>query len=343
MVSSYGISKGYVGLTVGSRIASKARRVRDDLKSAHEPYSCKNLQALTCRASTGQRSETKASSYNSTHKVLCRRDALTAVVMAFTSASGVQSATAGASISEMVPPQVGDCPDCIGVLNGLLNSCPPETVSCASSQNDDEAHFIKPWICEGSRSEAMDKLIYIATGGYYDPGLIQSPYGVSRSQAAGFILKTTGAFLVGNPLPKRPSRAKANPSEIRRFDGKVETRDDGEGYVRFIFGPEGGVQYDAEFLFVPDDELVDIRIGARGDRTQEKFGLSLEDGFRIDRNGSRALCDNLRKALQWQEAIVITNFDPMFNNDKKFWFEKSFEALNMAPADINTSLLVPQP
>jgi len=104
MVSSYGISKGYVGRTVDSRNASKARRVRD-LKPSHKPYSCKRLQATTCRVSTGQGSETKASSYNSTSKVLCRRDALTAVVMAFTSASGVHSATAGASISEIVPPQ----------------------------------------------------------------------------------------------------------------------------------------------------------------------------------------------------------------------------------------------
>jgi len=251
--------------------------------------------------------------------------------MALTSTAGVQLAQAAASVSELAPPQVGDCPDCVGVLNGLLNSCPPETVSCVSSQNDDEAHFIKPWIYEESRTDAMEKLMYIATGGEFDPGFIESPYGVSRSQAAGFILKTTGAFIVGAPLPERPLRERAKAAEARRFDGKLAERDDREGYVRITFGPEGGTQYDAEFLFVPDDELVDIRVSARGDRTADKFGLSLEEGFKVDRNGSRALCDTLRKALRWEEAIVITSFDPRFNNDKKFWFEKSFEALNLAP------------
>jgi hypothetical protein len=33
-------------------------------------------------------------------------------------------------------PRVGDCADCVGVINDLLNSCPEETEACISSQND---------------------------------------------------------------------------------------------------------------------------------------------------------------------------------------------------------------
>ena len=67
--------------------------------------------------------------------------------------------------------------------------------------------------------------------------------------------------------------------------------------------------------------------------------ISFEDigGLKLVRNGSRVVIDDLRKALQWDEAVVITSFDARFNSDKKFWFEKSFEALNMAPPQPSSS------
>ena len=33
----------------------------------------------------------------------------------------------------------------LGEINGVLNACPLSSLSCASTQNDDEAHFIPPW------------------------------------------------------------------------------------------------------------------------------------------------------------------------------------------------------
>lgn len=33
----------------------------------------------------------------------------------------------------------------LGEINGVLNACPLNSLSCASTQNDDEAHFIPPW------------------------------------------------------------------------------------------------------------------------------------------------------------------------------------------------------
>jgi len=177
----------------------------------------------------------------------------------------------------------------------------------------------------------MDKLVYVATGGDYDPGFVGSPFGLSRMQAASFILRTTAAFMTGDALPDRPTRAKMGAGQRRVFEGRLQERDDAQGYLRFTFGDGDQVDYDAEFIFLPDDELVDIRVSARGDRTQDKVELTIESGFKLLRNGSRQLCEDLRKALRWESAVVITSFDPRFNNDKKFWFEKSFEAMQLAP------------
>ena len=67
-------------------------------------------------------------------------------------------ALAGAALALVAPraraidagPPEGDCPECVGVLNDLLNSCPDTSEACVSSQNDDEAHFIAPWAYPGT-------------------------------------------------------------------------------------------------------------------------------------------------------------------------------------------------
>ena len=33
----------------------------------------------------------------------------------------------------------------LGEINGVLNACPLNSLSCASTQNDDQDHFIPPW------------------------------------------------------------------------------------------------------------------------------------------------------------------------------------------------------
>ena len=33
----------------------------------------------------------------------------------------------------------------LGEINGVLNACPLSSLSCASTQNDDQDHFIPPW------------------------------------------------------------------------------------------------------------------------------------------------------------------------------------------------------
>ena len=42
--------------------------------------------------------------------------------------------------------------------------------------------------------------------------------------------------LAGAPLPERPLRERANPAEVKPFDGVLEEQDDREGYVRIVFG-----------------------------------------------------------------------------------------------------------
>ena len=61
-------------------------------------------------------------------------------------------------------PKVGDCPECIGEVNGGLNACEFQSLSCVSTQNDDEDHFLPPWIYDGSTSKALQRLVDIATG-----------------------------------------------------------------------------------------------------------------------------------------------------------------------------------
>ncbi|KAK3283533.1 hypothetical protein CYMTET_8766 [Cymbomonas tetramitiformis] len=232
-------------------------------------------------------------------------------------------------------PEVGDCPDCIGVLNGLLNSCPPETISCVSSQNDDESHFIKPWIYPGDRIEAMNQLVEVATGGLYDPGVKRTPFGRDRVEVAGFILGTTAAFVTGQDLPDKPKQRNRQQEEIELFNGYLVERDDEEGYIRLEIEGEGAIIYDAEFIFLPDDELVDIRLSARGDAKSGKLELSYLDGFIISENASRRLCEKLRFALRWEIAVVITSFDPRFNNGRELWFEKPFNALGIGTQSAN--------
>ena len=60
--------------------------------------------------------------------------------------------------------QVGSCIDCVGEVGGTLNVCPLDTLSCSSTQNDDEQHFVAPWMYDCSREEAIEQLVSVATG-----------------------------------------------------------------------------------------------------------------------------------------------------------------------------------
>ena len=54
------------------------------------------------------------------------------------------------------PPSEGDCADCVGVVDGLLNSCPGETEACVSSQERRRGRTSSaPWAYPGDRVAAI--------------------------------------------------------------------------------------------------------------------------------------------------------------------------------------------
>jgi len=242
--------------------------------------------------------------------------------------------TAGGAAAEQVAPEVGACTDCIGELDGALNACPLNAVSCVSVYSDDEEHFTAPWVIPGAREAALEELVRVAVGGEYDGGWSSAPFGRDRGDVARFILDTTAAFVARRPLPAKPGPVRATAEEKRAFDGRVEART--EGYLRVVFGEGqkgGGAVLDAEFLFLPGDEICNVRFASRslrGEGERARLELSYSSGLVVDRNGARALAEDLRKALRWELAPVMASFDSQFNGSKQLWFERPFNALRAA-------------
>ncbi|KAK9836928.1 hypothetical protein WJX81_000307 [Elliptochloris bilobata] len=235
----------------------------------------------------------------------------------------------------LAQPDEGNCVNCVGEVNDTLNSCAFDAASCISTSNDDREHFTAPWIYDGEPAEAVDQLVAVATGGSYESGLINAPFGIRRADAAAFIAGGFTATLQGKRPPQRPQRQEALASSAQRFDGVVAERRrtaGGSEYVRLVFGArqpgnaDTGV-IDADFLFLSGDNIVDIRAASRAAPGLEsaKVGLSFSDGLEVDRNTSRRLLQRLRQALRWEEAPVITGFDPRFNQSQPLWFERLYQ------------------
>ncbi|BDA47534.1 hypothetical protein COCOBI_10-3820 [Coccomyxa sp. Obi] len=220
----------------------------------------------------------------------------------------------------------------LGEINNTLNACPLNSPSCISSQNDDQFHFAAPWQYDGSMAEACNHLLRIATGGKYDAMVEGAPGlpGISRVDAAAFILEGFGNTLRGERLPERPQRQlQASPV---RFDGVLadrHTTEDGSEYLHIIFnrGREPAAVIDAEFLFLTGDNIVDIWAGSRGrpGLQDAQVGLSFSEGVVYDRNIAKRRMEELRKALQWETAPVLTDFDPRYNNKRLLWFERLYQ------------------
>jgi len=88
-----------------------------------------------------------------------------------TGASGAAQFAAAAAASLVlavapVAPPEGNCPECLGVVDGLLADC-PERLSCVSSQDDSPMHFQEPWEYEVGQSVAYEKLLSAVKG---EPG-----------------------------------------------------------------------------------------------------------------------------------------------------------------------------
>ena len=245
-------------------------------------------------------------------------------------------------------PPIGDCTDCIGEVNATLNACPLESESCVSTLNDDEAHFVAPWSYDGPLEDAVAGLVDVATGGRYDPGLQDG--GISNVDASLYVVKGVLRVLANQPgNPEQPKRRLKK--EFVPFDGVLKEKKSLEGggqYVRIVFGL-GGLEYgkkkreddasvefsrnpadviDAEFLFLPNDSIVNVRAASRGDSKDPisgKLALSFTRGLVIDRNVARRRMDDLRTALKWELVPILADFDPQFNPAAPTWVEKVFK------------------
>lgn len=78
---------------------------------------------------------------------------------------------------------------------------------------------------------------------------------------------------------------------------------------------------------VAGDDIVDIRASSRSPPGlgSGNVQLSLTQGLVYDKNVARRVLDELRRSLRFEQAPVITDFDPRFNQDKPLWFEKLYE------------------
>jgi hypothetical protein len=75
------------------------------------------------------------------------------------------------------------------------------------------------------------------------------------------------------------------------------------------------------------DNIVDIRAATRGHPGLQdaQLGLSLTGGLTYDSNTAKRRMEELRKALQWENAPVLTDFDPRYNNKRLLWFERLYQ------------------
>ena len=229
--------------------------------------------------------------------VASRRAALFSLLACGAGPGGALCAPAFASASPAPP--AGDCPECVGVLNDLLNSCPAESEACVSSQNDDESHFAAPWAYSGARADAMRRVVEVVT----DP----SGRGVDPVSYRG---------------GKERDRLKVSTT--------VAAYDESSGYVYLQITTSGADAdstqiFDVELLLWDDDEVVNVRCAARDRPKKGTWSLSYVDGVRFSRNEARDVAESIRVALGWEILPVISAFDPRFNNSKRLWFEKALD------------------
>lgn len=221
--------------------------------------------------------------------------------------------------------------------------------------NDDELHFAAPWQFEATTDDAVAALVAVACGGAYDPGLIAEPFGIRRQDAAAYIVGGVVAVIRNGDLPEQPQRRKRDAADFTPFDGVLadsRTDPDGTRYLRLTLGTDGGratevedpsTVIDAEFLFLPNDSIVNVRAASRVQPEAGGFGsngqlaLSFTQGFVVDKNVARRKMEALRTALRWDLAPVVTDFDPKFNPEAPVWVDKIFKPFDSRVTDFKPS------
>ena len=229
-----------------------------------------------------------------------------------------------------------------------LSSCAEVSESCVSTTNDDEGHFINPWAFSTSKTEAMRELVAVALGNKEERAVSRAIPAV-RGASVGIEAmrkKARESALRDLALEERDgegdndSNSSSSSSNIIMPEMKgplgdcVEFDINNGKIVLRLFDVAGGVNsndadvvinesdvFDAEFYFLDNDAIVDIRIAARDAPKGGSFALSYDKGIKFEKNRARKLADTIRQKLGWEIVPVIASFDPKWDSKRRMWFE----------------------
>ena len=226
-----------------------------------------------------------------------------------------------------------------------LSSCPEVSESCVSTTNDDQAHFLNPWGFSMSKANAMRELVMVALGnkegeGYfsYDEGRDSRVSTAVRGASVGIeaMRKKARESALRDLALEDKGGGDLNTSSMPEMKGPlgdcIEYDENNGKIVLRLFDVPGGVKdpdivinesdvFDAEFYFLDNDAIVDVRIAARDAPKGGTFALSYDQGIKFEKNRARNLADQIRQKLGWEIVPVIASFDPKWDSKRRMWFE----------------------
>ena len=226
-----------------------------------------------------------------------------------------------------------------------LSSCPEVSESCVSTTNDDEGHFLNPWGFSMSKANAMRELVMVALGnkegeGYfsYDEGRDSRVSTAVRGASVGIeaMRKKARESALRDLALEEKGGGDLNTSSMPEMKGPlgdcIEYDVNNGKIVLRLFDVPGGVKdpdivvnesdvFDAEFYFLDNDSIVDVRIAARDAPKGGSFALSYDQGIKFEKNRARNLADQIRQKLGWEIVPVIATFDPKWDSKRRMWFE----------------------
>ena len=226
-----------------------------------------------------------------------------------------------------------------------LSSCPEVSESCVSTTNDDQAHFLNPWGFSMSKANAMRELVMVALGnkegeGYfsYDEGRDSRVSTAVRGASVGIeaMRKKARESALRDLALEEKGGGDLNTSSMPEMKGPlgdcIEYDVNNGKIVLRLFDVPGGVKdpdivinesdvFDAEFYFLDNDAIVDVRIAARDAPKGGTFALSYDQGIKFEKNRARNLADQIRQKLGWEIVPVIASFDPKWDSKRRMWFE----------------------
>lgn len=346
MITSSSSSFNKVALLSSNLVVRRGRRHR-------------TAAVLTTKASSSSSSSSKSDDDDDDDDAknhLNRRSALRIIFVAAATASS-SSALANENMTnieddrrttlyaETVKIRKFEDPDAFQKDVQYLSSCPEVSESCVSTTNDDQAHFLNPWGFSMSKANAMRELVMVALGnkegeGYfsYDEGRDSRVSTAVRGASVGIeaMRKKARESALRDLALEDKGGGDLNTSSMPEMKGPlgdcIEYDVNNGKIVLRLFDVPGGVKdpdivinesdvFDAEFYFLDNDAIVDVRIAARDAPKGGSFALSYDQGIKFEKNRARNLADQIRQKLGWEIVPVIASFDPKWDSKRRMWFE----------------------